>query len=239
MIPASSETPLEGRPVSEVPARMSAVWELGRHGFSQLICSQAIRRSFCALLLTLPALAEDVFTSRRERLLQELQTKGIRNQRVLQAIRATPRHLFVPEEVRSWAYIDQALPIGRGQTISQPYVVALMTELLEPAETNRVLEIGAGSGYQAAVLSRLVKHVYTIEIVPELAESARNTLTANGYRNVTVRRADGHQGWVEQAPFDRVIITAATPEIPPALLAQLRPGGKLVAPIGPVDSYQN
>jgi protein-L-isoaspartate(D-aspartate) O-methyltransferase len=147
-------------------------------------------------------------------------------------MRATPRHLFVPEAMRPQAYQDTPLPIGYGQTISQPYIVAVMTELLEPAKTQKVLEIGTGSGYQAAVLSPLVGRVFSIEIVPELAQRSADLLKTLGYANVTVRQGDGYLGWPAEAPFDRIILTAAPPEIPKALLDQLKPGGKLVAPVG-------
>jgi len=163
---------------------------------------------------------------------QQIEPRDVRNPAVLQAMRSVPRHLFMPEGVRDMAYEDHPVPIGYGQTISQPYIVAVMTELLEPGKDHRVLEIGTGSGYQAAVLAGLVKHVYSIEIVPELARSASATLAHLGYRNVTVRHGDGYKGWPEEAPFDRIIVTAAPPEIPQALLDQLRPGGKLVAPVG-------
>jgi protein-L-isoaspartate(D-aspartate) O-methyltransferase len=147
-----------------------------------------------------------------------------------------PRHLFVPEPVRARAYGDLPLPIGDGQTISQPYIVALMSQLLGAGADHRVLEIGTGSGYQAAVLSLLAKEVFSIELVPRLATDAREKLGKLGYANVTVRAGDGYQGWPEQAPFDRIILTAAPDEIPPALLDQLKPGGRLVAPVG--DSRQ-
>ncbi len=161
-----------------------------------------------------------------------LSSRGIRDAAVLGAMRATPRHLFAPAALQSNAYEDHPLPIGHGATISQPYVVAWMTELLQPAKTDRVLEIGTGSGYQAAVLSRLAEFVYTIEIVPELARSATKRLGELGYRNVTVREGDGYQGWPEKAPFERIILTAAPKEIPQVLLDQLAPGGRLVAPVG-------
>jgi protein-L-isoaspartate(D-aspartate) O-methyltransferase len=148
-------------------------------------------------------------------------------------MRATPRHLFVPPNVRYAAYADHPLPIGFGATVSQPYIVALMTDLLEPRAHHRVLEIGTGSGYQAAVLAQLAKWVYSVEIVPNLAASARATLEGLGYSNVTVRQSDGYKGWPEQAPFDRIILTAAPPKVPEALLAQLATGGRLVAPVGP------
>jgi protein-L-isoaspartate(D-aspartate) O-methyltransferase len=175
----------------------------------------------------------DPFLAQRERMVRDhIEARGIRNRDVLAAMRRTPRHQFVPDEWRSDAYADHALPIGFRQTISQPYVVALMTELLEPRKEHRVLEIGTGSGYQAAVLAALTQHVYTIEIVPELARMVSERLRSMGYRNITARQGDGYEGWREQAPFDRVILTAAPPEIPRALLDQLKPGGKLVAPVG-------
>jgi protein-L-isoaspartate(D-aspartate) O-methyltransferase len=177
--------------------------------------------------------AADPFADLRERIVREqIESRGVHNPDVLRAMRSVPRHLFVPEELRPYAYVDNALPIGNGQTISQPYIVALMTELLEPAKSQRVLEIGTGSGYQAAVLASLVREVSTMEIVPELAKSAADRLASLGYRNVTVKHGDGYLGGPERAPFDRIILTAAPPEIPTALLDQLKPGGKLVAPVG-------
>jgi protein-L-isoaspartate(D-aspartate) O-methyltransferase len=189
----------------------------------------------CLLLGLLQAAAApaDPYAAARERMVREqIEERGVRHPGVLRVMRETPRHLFMPERVRSQAYEDHPVPIGYGQTISQPYIVALMTELLEPRRDARVLEIGTGSGYQAAVLAPLVAHVYSLEIVRELAESASALLNKLGYRNVTVRWGDGYQGWPEQAPFDRIIVTAAPPELPQALLDQLKPAGKLVAPVG-------
>ena len=143
-----------------------------------------------------------------------------------------PRHLFVPLEVRPFAYEDRPLPIGQGQTISQPYIVAYMTEALQTAPDHTVLEIGTGSGYQAAVLAELAREVYTIEIIPELADCARRTLAEAGYRNVQVRTGNGYLGWPERAPFQRIIVTAAPPEIPAALVDQLAIGGTMVIPVG-------
>ncbi len=151
--------------------------------------------------------------------------------RVLAALERVPRHLFVPESRRGEAYANHPLPIGQGQTISQPYIVALMTELLDLHETDVVLEIGTGSGYQAAVLAELVRRVYSVEVIESLAESARETLRRLGYRNVEVRCADGNEGWLEHAPFDAIIVTAAASEVPRALVAQLREGGKMVIPL--------
>ena len=163
---------------------------------------------------------------------EQIAHRGIRDAGVLRVMEATPRHLFVPAVLRAMAYDDSPLPIGHEATISQPYVVALMTEALAPAANHRVLEIGTGSGYQAAVLAQLVRHVYSVEIVPELAKSARETLRQLGYSGVTVREGDGYKGWPEEAPFDRIIVTAAPPEIPPALIDQLAAGGRLIAPVG-------
>ncbi|MCS7315192.1 MAG: protein-L-isoaspartate(D-aspartate) O-methyltransferase [Bryobacterales bacterium] len=177
--------------------------------------------------------SRDPWAAARERMVREqIEERGVRHPDVLRVMRQTPRHLFLPERLRSQAYEDHPVPIGYGQTISQPYIVALMTELLEPHRDAKVLEIGTGSGYQAAVLAPLVRHVYTIEIVRELAESAAELLKKLGYHNVTVRWGDGYLGWPEEAPFDRIIVTAAPPEVPKALLDQLKPGGKLVAPVG-------
>ena len=175
---------------------------------------------------------------RREMVRDQIEARGIKDKRVLAALRATPRHLFVPPPVRPLAYRDHPLPIGHGQTISQPYIVALMTELLAAEPTHRVLEIGTGSGYQAAVLSPLCKEVFTIEIVPALAASAAQTLAALQYKNVTVRAGDGYLGWPKKAPFDRILLTAAPPAIPAALTTQLAPGGRLVAPEGEHDNQR-
>ncbi|MEB2361710.1 MAG: protein-L-isoaspartate(D-aspartate) O-methyltransferase [Bryobacteraceae bacterium] len=175
----------------------------------------------------------DGFTESRERMVKhQIQARGVRDAQVLKAMRDTPRHLFVPEKLRSHAYEDTPLPIGFGQTISQPYIVAAMTELLDVEPGHRVLEIGTGSGYQAAVLSPLVREVFSMEIVEDLAKSAALTLRQTGCSNVSVRYGDGYKGWPEKAPFDRIILTAAPPEIPQALFDQLVPGGKLVAPVG-------
>ena len=192
------------------------------------------------LLLTCQALAVgllwvagDPFVAARDRMVREqIQARGIRNTDVLRVMRSTPRHVFVPKPLQRYAYNDTPLPIGYGATISQPFIVALMTDLLQPAKATRVLEIGTGSGYQAAVLAQMARQVYTIEIVPELARSAGALLKELGYSNVTVREGDGYRGWPEKAPFDRVMLTAAPPEVPQTLLDQLAPGGRLVAPVG-------
>ena len=162
----------------------------------------------------------------------QIAARGVKNPDVLAAMRTVPRELFVPESIRPMAYDDYPLPIGFGQTISQPVIVGLMTELLDAKKNHRVLEIGTGSGYQAAILSRLVGELYSIEIVPELARSAAERLRSLGFSNVTVREGDGYRGWPEKAPFDRIILTAAPPEIPQVLLEELKGGGTLVAPVG-------
>ena len=154
------------------------------------------------------------------------------NKRVMQVMGTIPRHKFVPENMRSSAYKNQPLPIGYGQTISQPYIVALMTDLLQPQQEHRVLEIGTGSGYQAAVLSQLVEHVYSIEIIEELGKSSTKLLSQLGYDNIGTRIADGYDGWSEHAPFDGIIVTAAISHIPPPLVKQLKKGGRMVIPVG-------
>jgi protein-L-isoaspartate(D-aspartate) O-methyltransferase len=186
----------------------------------------------CAILLLLFQASDPFSTAREAMVTHQIEARGIRDSNVLRAMRATPRHLFVPSSLQAHAYEDHPLPIGYGATISQPFVVAWMTALLQPAPAHRVLEIGTGSGYQSAVLSQLTSRVYTIEIVPELARSATQRLTQLGYRNVTVREGNGYIGWEEAAPFDRIILTAAPKEIPKPLLNQLAPGGRLVAPVG-------
>ncbi len=157
---------------------------------------------------------------------------------VVAAMLRVPRHEYVPRQARAQAYVNRPLPIGHGQTISQPFIVALMTHALSLTGTDRVLEIGTGSGYQAAVLAELAKEVYTIEIVAKLAEEARARLSRMNYRNVEVRDGDGWLGWPDAAPFDAVIVTAAGPQIPPKLVQQLRPGGRLIMPVGEPDQGQ-
>jgi protein-L-isoaspartate(D-aspartate) O-methyltransferase len=154
------------------------------------------------------------------------------DERVIAALCKVPRHAFVPTELRECAYLNQPLPIGYEQTISQPYIVALMTDLIRPQAKDVVLEVGTGSGYQAAVLAELVQQVYSVEIVEELAAAARQRLLNQGYQNVEIRSGNGHFGWPEHAPYDAIIVTAAATEIPPRLIEQLRPGGRLVMPIG-------
>ena len=178
-------------------------------------------------------LTEDDYTTRRHAMVRkQIRARGVEQDSVLQAMNEVPRHLFVPEEQRSRAYEDHPLPIGYEQTISQPYIVALMTELLELEGDEKVLEIGTGSGYQAAVLAGLAAKVFSIEIVRPLAERAASDLARLGYDNVQVRAGDGFVGWPIEAPFDAIILTAAPPRIPQPLLDQLALGGRLVAPVG-------
>lgn len=165
----------------------------------------------------------------------QIEARGISDPRVLAAMRSAPRHEFVPEHLRAQAYEDRPLPIGEDQTISQPFVVAAMTDLARVEPTARVLEVGTGSGYQAAVLATLAAEVYTIEIIPGLAARAEQTLRRLGFDNIVFRVGDGHAGWPEAAPFDAIVVTAAPAEVPQALLDQLAVGGRLVIPVGDAD----
>ena len=172
-------------------------------------------------------------TATRARMVHEqLEARGIHDPRVLAAMRKVPRDEFVPASLAPWAYEDAPLPIGHDQTISQPYIVALMSELAALRPDSRVLEVGTGSGYQAAVLAELARDVYTIEIVPELADASRATLARLGYGRVHVRQGDGYRGWPEAAPFDAILVTAAPERVPAPLLEQLAPAGRLVIPVG-------
>ncbi len=186
-----------------------------------------------------PSPTADQFTAARLEMVQDqLTTRGVTDTLVLAAMRKVPRHEFIPAEAIPLAYADQPLPIGYGQTISQPFIVGLMTQLLNLKRGDKVLEVGTGSGYQAAVLAELTEQVWTVEIVPELAESAAARLTRLGYTHVAVRNADGYNGWEEQAPFDAVIVTAAPDHVPPPLIRQLKEGGRLVIPVGPPGGIQ-
>ena len=173
------------------------------------------------------------------RLAPEAVESGVLDPAVLQVMSEIPRHEFVPEDVRAYAYQDRPLPIGYGQTISQPFIVALMTDLLDIEPGDKVLEIGTGSGYQAAVLSPLAERVYSIEIIPELGERARGVLDALNFDDVEVRIGDGYYGWPEAAPFDAIVVTAAASHIPPPLVEQLKPGGRMVIPVGGPFSAQH
>lgn len=180
------------------------------------------------------------FKKARDQMVREtIKDRGISDPDVLAAMRNVLRHCFVPQDLLSVAYSDRPLPIGEGQTISQPYVVALMTEILQPANDQRILEIGTGSGYQAAVLAHVAKQVYTIEIKEKLYRKSSKNLKLLGYDKIKTRHADGYFGWPEKAPFDAIMITAAIDHVPPPLLKQLKDGGRLALPLGNPFSYQN
>ena len=194
------------------------------------------------MLMACTPLAQNGQDDLRERRLDmvesQIRQRGVADARVLEVMRSVPRERFVPDDAASRAYDDTPLAIGFGQTISQPYIVAYMTEALAVQSTHRVLEIGTGSGYQAAVLARLAREVYTVEIVPALATRASTILRELGYANVSVRAGDGYAGWTEHAPFDRIMVTAAPDEIPKPLIEQLAPGGRLVIPVGSQGNTQ-
>ncbi len=183
-------------------------------------------------LTSAPQLSEDEFRAQRHQLIELLKSRGITKTKVLDAMRKVPRHKFVPASHRYLAYQNRALPISHEQTISQPFIVGYMTEAAEIEPGDKVLEIGTGSGYQAAVLAELAKEVYTIEIIPALADSARDLLRDMGYKNVQVKTGNGYLGWPEHAPFDAIIVTAAPDAVPQALVDQLGVGGKMVVPVG-------
>lgn len=196
--------------------------------------------SFLILLLqTCSANDTGVFDSQRHQMVKEqIITRGVKDPRVIKAMEKVPRHDFVPIRLSAHSYMDTPLPIGLGQTISQPYIVAFMTEALDLRSGDRILEIGTGSGYQAAVLAELVSAVYTIEIIPELGERAKVTLKKLQYKNIHVKIGDGYKGWSEMAPFDAVIVTCAPEQIPPALVDQLKEGGRMIIPVGKEGGVQ-
>lgn len=213
-----------------MPIVGAIVWKLG---FA--LCA-ALLLFLAAVALTMRVSADDSADktrSAREHMVRtQIEARGVKGAEVLAAMRKVPRHLFVPAQLASSAYDDAPLPIGSEQTISQPYIVAFMTESLRLKKSDKVLEIGTGSGYQAAVLAEIAGEVYSIEIVCSLADRAKDTLARAGYERVTVRCADGYQGWREHAPFDAVIVTAAPPSIPKPLVDQLAEGGRMVVPVG-------
>jgi len=187
----------------------------------------------CLGVLALPTSGQDDFTRERERMVElQIEARGVHDPHTLSAVRRVPRHLFVPPSRRADAYADSPLPIGFGQTISQPYIVAYMTESISPDSTFRVLEVGTGSGYQAAVLAEVVDSVFSVEIIPELFAAAGARLSSLGYTNAVTRCADGYFGWEEKAPFDAIVVTAAADHIPPPLVRQLKDGGTMVIPVG-------
>jgi protein-L-isoaspartate(D-aspartate) O-methyltransferase len=193
------------------------------------IFASAILLLFCATLLF-----ADQYASARKRMVDtQIRARGIKSADVLRAMETVPRHLYIPAPRRGQAYNDHPVPIGYGQTISQPYIVAYMTELLQPKPNHRVLEIGTGSGYQAAILAEIVDKVYTVEIVEELAKSSSELLKNLGYDNIKVKHADGYYGWEEHAPFDSIMVTAAAEFVPPPLIKQLKVGGIMCIPVGP------
>ena len=189
--------------------------------------------SILLFLVALLPLGQERYKEQREQMVDDqIEARGITNWRVLQSMRKVPRHQFVPQDQRSRAYYDGALPIGHGQTISQPFIVGYMTEMLQLTGKSKVLEIGTGSGYQAAVLAEIVEEVYTIEIIPALGDEASERLDMLGYENIHAKVSDGYHGWEEHAPFDAIMVTAASETIPPPLIRQLKDGGRMIIPVG-------
>jgi protein-L-isoaspartate(D-aspartate) O-methyltransferase len=181
--------------------------------------------------------AKKTFTEERESMvITQIKSRGIKDAHVLEAMEKVSRHVFVPENMRKFAYHDEPLPIGKGQTISQPYIVAYMTEILQLSCEEKVLEVGTGSGYQAAVLAEIAKEVFTVEIIDELSKNAQEVLQAEGYTNIHFRVGDGAYGWEKNAPYDAIMVTAAPPEVPRALQDQLKIGGRMIVPVG--DAFQ-
>lgn len=178
---------------------------------------------------------DNKYSMQKKLLIDEIRSQGVRDETVLKALEDVPRHLFVPQNFRDASYDNGPLPIGQGQTISQPYIVAYMTEALKLKRSDKVLEIGTGSGYQSAIIADLVDNVYSIEVLPELSKQAQKTFAEVGIDNVHLKIGDGYKGWPEEAPFDAIIVTAAPPEIPQALISQLADGGRLIAPVGGND----
>jgi len=206
------------------------------HGFSKTLGPAVVWLAILTACSPPPTAYE---AERRRMVAEQIESRGVGDRRVLSALREVPRHLFVPLSQRAHAYADRPVPIGYGQTISQPYIVALMTELARPEPDDRALEVGTGSGYQAAILSRLVREVYTIEIVEPLGREAGRRLQGLGLSNISVRVGDGYGGWPEAAPFDIILVTAAPEQVPPQLLEQLKPGGRMVIPVGAISDVQS
>ncbi len=214
----------------ELPRKIS---NLLAAALAAIFCATGTLTADCTRLYAAGAENENNFRQHRMRMIrQQIVARGIEDEEILAAFEKVKRHKFVPDRVKKYAYEDRPLPIGEGQTISQPYIVTFMTEAIKPQKTDRVLEIGTGSGYQAAILGELCDQVYTIEIIESLGKSAENTLSELGYGNVHVKIGDGYKGWPEHAPFDAIIVTCAPTEVPEPLKEQLAEGGRMVIPVG-------
>lgn len=222
-----------------VQSKVIALFEFTSIMFKLNLDQKIEGMKWMVILFLISFFQKDQYKGVREKMVKtQIEARGIKNPLILDALRSVHRHLLVPENLREFAYMDRPLAIGDGQTISQPYIVAYMTNLLDPKKDMKVLEIGTGSGYQAAVLAEIVSEVYTVEIIEKLGRRAEKDLEEMGYENIYVKIGDGYAGWEEHAPYDAILVTAAAPQIPQPLIDQLKVGGRMIIPVGPVAQTQ-